>query len=134
MGWFKRTDKDSDDIHSAPGSSSKKGKRKVWGIKRRALDMIIEASKDSYENGHEFAAVLRAKIDVIIELLLLPDGGLRGRTSVMVYLHMLPIDFTVVGSVHSHPSSNYYPSDADLQFFGRAGEINIIIALSHLQT
>jgi proteasome lid subunit RPN8/RPN11 len=90
--------------------------------------MILEASKDSNESGHEFAAVLRAKDGVIFELLMLPDGGFRGKTSVMVYLHMLPIDLTVVGSVHSHPSSNYYPSKADLDFFGKAGMVNIIAA------
>ena len=121
MGWFKRAPED--DFDTQP-----KRHPKIRGIKRRTLELIMEASKDSYENGHEFAAVLRARKDVIHELLMLPDGGNRGKTSVMVYLHMLPIDLSIVGSVHSHPSSNYYPSNADLDFFGRAGMVNIIVA------
>lgn len=149
MEWRKRSEENNDDFTTADSRTSrisaglrarrKKGgaktgnKQKIWGIKRRTLNMIMEASKDSFENGHEFAAVLRAKNGVIYELLLLPDGGFRGRTSVMVYLHMLPIDLTVVGSVHSHPSSNYYPSKADLDFFGRAGSVNIIVAYPYIE-
>ncbi|TRO48676.1 hypothetical protein E2P47_02590 [Candidatus Bathyarchaeota archaeon] len=33
---------------------------------------------------------------------------------------MLPMDFSVVGTVHSHPSGNINPSNLDLNhFFGR---------------
>lgn len=149
MGWRKSSDENNDEFTTTNFRASKisaglrerqeKGrakpgsKQKIWGIKRRTLNMIMETSKDSFENGHEFAAVLRAKNGVIYELLLLPDGGFRGRTSVMVYLHMLPIDLTVVGSVHSHPSNNYSPSKADLDFFGRAGSVNIIVAYPYTE-
>ncbi len=148
MGWRKRSEENNDEFtansrtsrisaslraRQEKGSSKRGSKQKIWGIKRRTLNMIMETSKDSFENGHEFAAVLRAKNGVIYELLLLPDGGFRGRTSVMVYLHMLPIDLTVVGSVHSHPSNNYYPSKADLDFFGRAGSVNIIVAYPYTE-
>lgn len=34
--------------------------------------------------------------------------------------HMLPIDFSIVGAVHSHPSGNLTPSTRDLNHsFGR---------------
>jgi len=33
---------------------------------------------------------------------------------------MLPMDFSIVGTVHSHPSGNISPSNVDLNhFFGR---------------
>lgn len=43
-------------------------------------------------------------------------------------MHMLPIDFTIIGTVHSHPSSNPKPSSADLSLFERYGKIHIISA------
>jgi len=39
---------------------------------------------------------------------------------------MLPIDFTVVGTVHSHPSGAISPSGADMAFFQKFGYIHII--------
>jgi proteasome lid subunit RPN8/RPN11 len=41
---------------------------------------------------------------------------------------MLPIDFTIVGTVHSHPSYSAKPSKADLQLFRKHGKIHIISA------
>jgi len=43
-------------------------------------------------------------------------------------LHMLPIDFSIVGTVHSHPSGFPLPSHADLEFFDKYGRIHIIVA------
>jgi proteasome lid subunit RPN8/RPN11 len=100
-------------------------KSKIWGIKRHTLELILEVSKESYPN--EFAGVLRAEGGVITELMLLP-GTVSGNMSALIHLHMLPIDYSVVGSVHSHPSFSYLPSGADLIFFSRAGHVNIIVA------
>jgi proteasome lid subunit RPN8/RPN11 len=41
---------------------------------------------------------------------------------------MLPIDFTIVGTVHSHPSPIAQPSKADLSLFNKFGKIHIIAA------
>ena len=43
-------------------------------------------------------------------------------------MHMLPIDFSVVGTVHSHPSYSFNPSEADLQLFQKHGKVHIISA------
>jgi len=97
--------------------------KKVFGIRRKTLRMILEASRDTYPK--EFAAILRAEEGVITELLLLP-GTISGDVHAVFQLHMLPIDFSVVGTIHSHPSGNFRPSEADLQLFSHFGRIHII--------
>ncbi|WP_236689068.1 Mov34/MPN/PAD-1 family protein [Acidiplasma aeolicum] len=42
-------------------------------------------------------------------------------------MYSIPIDFSYVGSVHSHPSGNTRPSDADLHMFSNTGQIHIIV-------
>jgi proteasome lid subunit RPN8/RPN11 len=41
---------------------------------------------------------------------------------------MMPVDFNIVGTIHSHPSPHPIPSDADLELFRKHGRIHIIIA------
>lgn len=101
-------------------------KRKVWGIEADVLDMINEAAKGSYP--HEFAAMLRAEKGVITEILLLP-GSIATEYSATVTLHNLPIDLSVVGTVHSHPGPSNRPSDEDLHLFGSYGNTHIITCL-----
>jgi len=99
-----------------------------WKIKKRCLDLIFECAKSSYPN--EFGGLLRIdseKRDTIIELVILP-GTISGDAHAIFRLHMLPIDFSIVGTVHSHPSYSNRPSDADLQFFGKSGKVHIISA------
>jgi len=107
----------------------KKQKRLVdWKIKRRCLELILESSKSSYPN--EFGGLLRVdseKKDTIIELVLLP-GTISGNSHAIFRMHMLPIDFSIVGTVHSHPSSNPFPSDADKALFSKKGSVHIIAA------
>lgn len=98
-------------------------RKKVYGIRRKTLRMVLEASRDTYPR--EFAAVLRAEEGVITELLLLP-GTISGDVHAIFQLHMLPIDFTAVGTIHSHPSGNYSPSEADRNLFSHFGRIHII--------
>ena len=103
---------------------SKDERANVHSIRKRVLKMILEASKSSYPE--EFGAFLRAEKGVIKELILLP-GTVSGERHAIFRLHMLPIDFTIVGTVHSHPSGVCHPSDADLQLFGGYGWIHIIV-------
>lgn len=97
----------------------------MWKIKRDVLRLIMESSRSSYPD--EFGAFLRAKHGIIYEIVLLP-GTISGGSSVLYNLLMKPIDFTIVGSVHSHPSGFPIPSEADLQMFSRTGDIHIIVA------
>jgi len=106
----------------------KEPSEKQWKITKKCLDLIFESAKESYPN--EFGALLRVdteKKDTIIELVLLP-GTISGDSHAIFKLHMLPIDFSIVGTVHSHPSPYPRPSDADLQLFRKHGKIHIIVA------
>lgn len=103
-------------------------KRRVWGIDRGVLEMVNESAKDTYPN--EFVATMRAEEGVITELLLLP-GTIQGTRSGVLLLHMLPIDFSVVGTIHSHPSYSNRPSEADLALFGRFGNTHVITCLPY---
>ena len=102
---------------------SKDDRANVHSIRRRVLKMILEASKSSYPE--EFGAFLRAEKGVIKELILLP-GTVSGERHAIFRMHMLPIDFTIVGTVHSHPSGACYPSNADVELFLKYGWIHII--------
>jgi len=95
----------------------------IRGIKRKALEMILESAKSSYPE--EFGALLRAEEGEISEIILLP-GTISGNSHALFQLHMRPIDFSIVGSAHSHPSGDFRPSDADLDFFRRSGTVHII--------
>jgi proteasome lid subunit RPN8/RPN11 len=99
---------------------------KLKGIDRSLLEMINEAARDSLPN--EFVALLRAEDGVIQELILLP-GTLQGEDSAQIMLNMMPIDYTVVGTVHSHPGHSNRPSNQDLSFFRHYGGVHIITCL-----
>jgi proteasome lid subunit RPN8/RPN11 len=101
-----------------------------WKITKKCLEMIVESSKSNYPQ--EFGALLRVdkvKKTTIIEVVLLP-GTISGDSHAIFRLHMLPIDYSVVGTVHSHPSSIARPSDADLDLFSHFGSIHLIVGVS----
>jgi len=96
----------------------------VKAITSKTLEMMLAAAKDTHPR--EFACVLRAQDGVITELLLVP-GTLSGENNAILRLHMLPIDLTIIGSAHSHPTPNATPSQADLNLFSRFGPIHLIL-------
>jgi proteasome lid subunit RPN8/RPN11 len=104
------------------------GKKHVKGIARDLLDMVREASKSSHP--HEFAALLREVDGIISEMLLVP-GTTSNDTSARMLLDMMPLDLSVVGSVHSHPVHDLRYSDEDLHMFGTKGIYNIIVAFPY---
>jgi len=98
-------------------------RKRAYAIKRETVDLILEVSKESFPN--EFAGILRCEKGVITEIMLLP-GTISGSRSALLRLHMLPIDYTVAGTVHSHPGESDHPSRGDLQLFGKFGYVHII--------
>lgn len=100
------------------------GRKKIEGITKRTLNMIFECAKDAHPR--EFAAGMRHIDGVISELILVP-GTISGNRSALLRLSNLPIDYSLVGIVHSHPSPNVSPSPQDINMFGRYGRVHIIV-------
>lgn len=100
-------------------------RRKVWGIEQGVLDMVKDAARASHPR--EFGATLRAEKGVVTEVILVP-GTLGGDRHAILPLGYLPIDASIVGTVHSHPGPHAIPSDADKQLFNAFGHTHIIIA------
>ena len=93
-------------------------------IKTAALEFILGVSRKTYPR--EFTALLRGGEEVIEEVLLIP-GTLFGENFATIRLDMKPLDPTIIGSVHSHPGTSFRPSEADLNFFGKAGFIHLVV-------
>ena len=92
-------------------------------IARETLQFIFEVCKSTAPR--EFAGMLSARGNVITEVIVVPGTESSDESAVM-QLFMLP-NIHTVGSVHSHPSGNIRPSDADLELFGRKGLVHIIV-------
>ena len=85
------------------------------------LDMIFESARRLYPK--ETILLLRGKKkkkdSVEVTELVVPPLASYGHSFASMPLHMLPIDFSIVGTVHSHPSGNVNPSMHDFNhFFG----------------
>ncbi len=106
------------------------------------LDTIFEGARRLYPK--ETILLLRGKKskDILrVEELVVPPLATYGHGFANIPLHMLPMDFSIVGTVHSHPSGNLTPSDVDFNhFFGRvlmivgfpfADERNVAVYNSH---
>ncbi len=94
----------------------------MWKIKRVALEFILQAARNNYPL--EFAGLLRARDNVITEVLIIP-GTRWHEHSASLLMNMVPLDPDIVGSVHSHPGPAL-PSKADLEFFSKFGKIHLI--------
>jgi proteasome lid subunit RPN8/RPN11 len=105
--------------------------RKTYAINKEALRMISDSAIETFPN--EFLAALKAEEGVITELVVLP-GTVQGNSHSIMHTHMLPIDYDVIGTVHSHPGHSNRPSDADLQFFSHFGGVHIITCLPFDET
>jgi len=54
---------------------------------------------------------------ITISELVVPPLANYGQGFAQIRLHMLPMDFSIIGTAHSHPSGNLSPSPADLNHF-----------------
>jgi proteasome lid subunit RPN8/RPN11 len=118
MSWFSRTKK--------PGAPAAPPKPYwVTKVHRNVIRLVCASARSEHPN--EFGGLLRVRDGILNEVLLLP-GTVSGHSHAIFQLNMLPIDFSVKGTVHSHPSSNPRPSGADLELFARFGSTHIIVA------
>jgi len=104
--------------------------KKIRRIERSCIDLIKESAKSVHPK--EFAGMLSVGDDksIISEVVLLP-GTISGDSHAIFRLYMMPIDYSIVGTVHSHPSPFPIPSEADLHLFEKYGRVHIIIAMPY---
>ncbi len=96
-------------------------------IERQVIDSVLDYAKACYPK--EGILLLRGKSrkgKTVIEEVVVPPLSVRGSGFSNFPLYMLPIDFSIVGTMHSHPSGALRPSTTDLNHF--YGKIMVIAA------
>lgn len=96
-------------------------------MKRRVISSILSYAKACHPR--EGILLLRGKIrgDIIrVEDVEVPPLSVRGEGFSSFPAHMLPMDFSIIGVAHSHPSGSLQPSTEDLNHF--YGRIMVIVA------
>lgn len=90
-------------------------------IKRSVIDSVLSYAK--FCHPREGILLLRGKIRkgaILVEEVEIPPLSTRGKGFSAFPAHMLPVDFSIIGTFHSHPSGILHPSTADLNnFYGR---------------
>jgi len=90
-------------------------------LNRSVLRSILEYAKSCHPK--EGILLLRGKTTgdyVLVEEVEIPPLAVHGDNFSGFPPHMLPIDFSIVGTAHSHPSGMLRPSIGDLNnFYGR---------------
>ena len=96
-------------------------------IKRSVIESVLDYAKACYPK--EGILLLRGKTrkgKTIIEEVVIPPLSVRGSGFSNFPLNMLPIDFSIVGTMHSHPSGVLKPSTTDMNHF--YGRVMVIVA------
>ena len=99
-------------------------------IDQSVIDSILTYAKIRHPN--EGILLLRGKTrkdKIVIDEVVMPPFAVHGQGFSNFPLHMLPIDFSIVGTAHSHPSGILQPSIWDLNHF--YGRIMIITAFPY---
>jgi len=96
----------------------------MWQIKKNLIEDACKAAQNYYPD--EFMCFLggNGKMEVVEEIVLLPNTS--GQDFATINESVIPLDESIVGSLHSHPDSSGRPSSEDKRFF-RRHKINIII-------
>lgn len=100
-------------------------------IRKTVMDSILSYAKMCHPREGILLLRGRAKGDVIkVEEVLIPPLSIRGNGFSSFPPHMLPLDFSIIGVAHSHPSGILAPSTADLNNF--YGKVMIIVAYPYM--
>jgi proteasome lid subunit RPN8/RPN11 len=85
------------------------------------IDSVLTYAK--VQHPREGILLLRGKMDkneIRVDEVVIPPLASHGRGFSSFPLHMLPLDLSIVGTAHSHPSGVLHPSLGDLSnFYGR---------------
>ncbi len=96
-------------------------------ISKTVIDSILTHARVSYPD--EGILLLRGKATkqlIIVDSVVLPPLAIRNRHQTSFPLGLLPIDYAIVGTAHSHPSGTLEPSVTDLNSF--YGKVMVIVA------
>lgn len=98
----------------------------MFFIKENVLLAFLEAAKNTFPD--EFLGFLggNSGTKTVEELVILPASF--GKTFSSVQTHLIPIDNSIIGTCHSHPSGAAWPSNADKRTFSATGKIHLIAA------
>ncbi len=99
-------------------------------IKKELLDVILEGAQMLHPK--EYILLLRGKISreaVTISDVLIPPLATYGKGFSGFPTHMLPMDFSIVGVAHSHPSGSLEPSVEDQNL--SMGRIMVIVGFPY---
>ena len=109
------------------GKEAVSAKKPVIRVHRVVVDSILTYA--TIAHPQESVLLLRgrsAQHDLIIEEVVIPPFAVHGYGFSRFPTHRLPADFSIVGTVHSHPSGVRSPSTGDLNnFYGRVMVITI---------
>ncbi len=71
----------------------------------------------------------RKKETIQVNDTIIPPFASRGSNFSTFPFHMLPVDFSIIGTAHSHPSGNLKPSTVDLNHF--LGTVLVIVGFPY---
>mgnify|MGYP006270183611 CR=1 FL=1 len=94
---------------------------------KEIFEMILESAK--HLHPRETILLLRGKSSkdlITISEIVIPPLSTYGHSFSAFQSHMMPIDFSIMGAAHSHPSGNPTPSSPDLNH--SMGKILLIVA------
>lgn len=100
-------------------------------FKKQVFQMLLELPKETYPE--EVIVLLRGKESgeqLVVEEILLAPLSVYGEGFSSFRLDMMPIDFSIVGVAHSHPSGSKRPSIEDLN--NMLGKVVVIVAAPYL--
>jgi proteasome lid subunit RPN8/RPN11 len=84
-------------------------------ISEKLLQMLLESARRLYPKEMIFLLKGERKKNIVkVSEVIVPPLATYGAGFANVPLHMLPTDFSIIGTVHSHPSGNLTPSTTDL--------------------
>jgi len=99
-------------------------------LRKELLDMILEGARRLHPK--ESIVLLRGKISkdtVTVSDVLIPPLATYGKGFSSFSTHMLPMDFSIVGIAHSHPSGSVEPSVEDQNL--SMGRIMLIVGFPY---
>jgi len=101
-------------------------KKKTVHLTKAVLESILVYAQ--YLHPREGILLLRGKVKknfILVEEVVIPPQAVHGKNFSAFPMFMLPMDPTIIGAAHSHPSGVLKPSTEDLNNF--YGKIMVIV-------